>query len=625
MDEQVARTLSRITSFEDLAQFETNVHRRGAMTDEIATAITARSAFLGFSLIGARTGLDLSSLTPAETRIVEAVSEYVGVMKRHGKDATRTLGQLRNRGLIGSAEEAVARANPTQGFRILQEENRQDLSYEQIILDHPEEFSERAAWYARRTLGLPNDSERPPAKNGNSRPSTVSAKSNPDWTREEHILALSLYMTLRGSTYAPEHPGIIELSDRLKALARLRGVSGASTFRNPNGVSMKMMNFRRIDPSYTTDGRVGLERGSKTEEAVWQDFANDPAALGTASEAILAEIEAGTGNGVSVECDVPYWVFVCNPAKWAIDRFLSDGIDVDSWGVRPSDQYKFKPGQLGIVRVGVDRRSVAKRGGASPLEPGIYALCEVESEAFPGTGASDAYWTEGAEREPGWPTVPIRYLRKYLTGPLSIERLRRERPGLSHLLLNGHQAASFPIPADDFQAVLALLNEDAEELPSPTTPPVDTPDKLAELEQRYMNASPEVKTRVSKGIERGPIGAAVKRANGYRCQLCEGLGLNSIGFKKRNGEPYVEAHHVMPVSKRQIGSLSATNVVTLCANHHREVHYGDVSVTINAEDFEFSIQGTIVRVPRPTIGREKASSEAVTSEIAHEVRAPASS
>jgi len=47
-------------------------------------------------------------------------------------------------------------------------------------------------------------------------------------------------------------------------------------------------------------------------------------------------------------------------------------------------------------------------------------------------------------------------------------------------------------------------------------------------------------------------------------------------FKKKNGELYVEAHHVMPVSKSKSDRFPASNVLTLCANHHREVHFGCV-------------------------------------------------
>lgn len=114
---------------------------------------------LGRNLIVERTGIDLSNLTPAEERIVEAVSEYVAVKKRDGKNAARTLVQLQNRGLIEAAETAVSKAKPTQGFVTFKEEDLEGLSYEQIILDHPEEFSPRARWYANRRLQPPHKRE----------------------------------------------------------------------------------------------------------------------------------------------------------------------------------------------------------------------------------------------------------------------------------------------------------------------------------------------------------------------------------------------------------------------------------------------------------------------------------
>jgi predicted HNH restriction endonuclease len=122
------------------------------------------------------------------------------------------------------------------------------------------------------------------------------------------------------------------------------------------------------------------------------------------------------------------------------------------------------------------------------------------------------------------------------------------------------------------------------------------------LEQKYLHACPEVKERLSKTIERGQIGALVKQLMGFKCQLCEALGHNPVGFLKRSGEPYIEAHHVMPVSTKEVGSLSASNVMTLCANHHRQMHYGGIDVTITATSFEFMIDGTPVTIPRLSIG-----------------------
>ena len=118
------------------------------------------------------------------------------------------------------------------------------------------------------------------------------------------------------------------------------------------------------------------------------------------------------------------------------------------------------------------------------------------------------------------------------------------------------------------------------------------------MEAKYLNASLEVKARVSKYIERGPIGAEVKKATGYKCQLCDAMGRDPIGFRKKNGDPYVEAHHVIPVSTLQIGALAASNIMTLCANHHRQMHYGGVAVIISDSAFSVTIDGTVLVVPK---------------------------
>jgi len=81
----------------------------------------------------------------------------------------------------------------------------------------------------------------------------------------------------------------------------------------------------------------------------------------------------------------------------------------------------------------------------------------------------------------------------------------------SKLLLNGFQAASFRIPAEDFHDVMELLGEDLDELPAPPQQLDGTSAALAAMEKKYRHASPEVKERISKYIERGSIGALVKK------------------------------------------------------------------------------------------------------------------
>ena len=58
---------------------------------------------------------------------------------------------------------------------------------------------------------------------------------------------------------------------------------------------------------------------------------------------------------------------------------------------------------------------------------------------------------------------------------------------------------------------------------------------------------------------------AKKRANGI-CQLCG----KPAPFETRNGEPYLEAHHIIPLANE--GTDSIDNIAALCPNCHRKMH-----------------------------------------------------
>ena len=162
MKESLQKTIKNVKSWEDLKQLEKNVKTKGEFTPEVEQALSDQSSDLARLLIAEKADIDLHDLTPAEEKIIEAVSKYIGLMRQQGKFPERTLRQLRNRGLKDAAEISVSKAKPTQGYEILVDADLEDLSYEQIIVDHPEEFSPRAIWYARRTLKLANEHESPP-------------------------------------------------------------------------------------------------------------------------------------------------------------------------------------------------------------------------------------------------------------------------------------------------------------------------------------------------------------------------------------------------------------------------------------------------------------------------------
>lgn len=429
MDEKIARRISGLRDWDELQEFKKNAAAKERLTSEVLMALNERAVELGRELISLRTGLSLSGLSTAEEKIVLAVSQYVAIKRLQSRYATRTFDQLRNRGLIGAAESAVCRSRPTEGFRTLAEANHSEISYEQIVIDHPEEFSQCALWYSRRALGLPNSLSKPPAQersdiqtrtksliawlkeaasnndgiiplftnedaaaaiglsdmqkygrthgnvqsridfacyraglpplglaadkpfdlawsqehrawafpidamqraaqlrewadhdfdniqqeiellpgqahliwdealakeeeairawafsfsNEESNEEVIEekrAKRNVIWSRDELILALDLYIQNRKSPPAKDSPEIAELSEVLNNFGAVLGQRTSMTYRNTNGVYMKLMNFRRFDPEYTSDGKKGLTRGNQDESKVWSQFANNPTHL----------------------------------------------------------------------------------------------------------------------------------------------------------------------------------------------------------------------------------------------------------------------------------------------------------------------------------------------------------
>ena len=98
---------------------------------------------------------------------------------------------------------------------------------------------------------------------------------NPTWSRDELILAFDFYMRHRPSFPTQTSTEIGELSALLNRLASARGGRFGGTYRNANGVYMKLMNFRRFDPDEIAAGRRGLKAGGRGEQEVWERFFAD--------------------------------------------------------------------------------------------------------------------------------------------------------------------------------------------------------------------------------------------------------------------------------------------------------------------------------------------------------------
>ncbi|MED3871980.1 HNH endonuclease [Priestia megaterium] len=112
-------------------------------------------------------------------------------------------------------------------------------------------------------------------------------KKNPPWKRDELILALDLYFRKNPNHISNKHREVIKLSAILNSLPIHEEKLNAEKFRNPHGVYMKLCNFLRFDPDYPGKG---LERGSKLEEKVWNEYYNDKAKLHNIAQSIIASV-----------------------------------------------------------------------------------------------------------------------------------------------------------------------------------------------------------------------------------------------------------------------------------------------------------------------------------------------
>nr|WP_298926542.1 HNH endonuclease [uncultured Allomuricauda sp.] len=107
---------------------------------------------------------------------------------------------------------------------------------------------------------------------------------NPKWKRDELILALNLYFKLINESVDSNHPKVIELSKVLNQLSIHEKSAFGESFRNANGVSMKLSNYKRFDLHYSGKG---LEKGGKLEKVIWDEFNQDREKLNNLSQAIF--------------------------------------------------------------------------------------------------------------------------------------------------------------------------------------------------------------------------------------------------------------------------------------------------------------------------------------------------
>jgi putative restriction endonuclease len=100
---------------------------------------------------------------------------------------------------------------------------------------------------------------------------------NPNWTREQLILAFNLYCKTPFGKISKTNPQIIQLAELIG--------------RTPSAVGLKLSNLASFDPSLQARGIKGMKNAGKGDRLVFEEFQNNREDLAFESENILANIQ----------------------------------------------------------------------------------------------------------------------------------------------------------------------------------------------------------------------------------------------------------------------------------------------------------------------------------------------
>ena len=101
------------------------------------------------------------------------------------------------------------------------------------------------------------------------------------WTRQELLVAFSLYCRLPFGRLHHRNPEIIRFSEAIG--------------RSPSALAMKLTNIASLDPAITSTGRAGLRAASANDRAMWDEIQSDWERFAIESEQALSEVQVRAG------------------------------------------------------------------------------------------------------------------------------------------------------------------------------------------------------------------------------------------------------------------------------------------------------------------------------------------
>lgn len=162
-----------------------------------------------------------------------------------------------------------------------------------------------------------------------------------------------------------------------------------------------------------------------------------------------------------------YWIFFNNPNNWELDKFLEDNINnigvTLAWTLPEWQKNKFKIGEYGVFRIGVDRRSKKKLNGRKKLNSGIYAIGKILS--LPHQKEKEEIWdseyniNKNSSYLKSYYCIDIEIVANLVKTPLIFNNIKEIKEIMKdNYLVSGFQSATIPLSEEAFNKILELSN-----------------------------------------------------------------------------------------------------------------------------------------------------------------------
>ena len=154
-----------------------------------------------------------------------------------------------------------------------------------------------------------------------------------------------------------------------------------------------------------------------------------------------------------------YWIVYCNPIYFDIKEFLLSGETFTTWSIMNWQKDYFEPGQWGVIRVGVDNRSLKQRKGGDKLESGVYAIFEVISYADYFLDPDFDLWLVSEKRDEKRLKIKMKISKNLILNPILLESLKNyEEVKYDMPLIKGQQASSWSLKKSSFKKIIELCD-----------------------------------------------------------------------------------------------------------------------------------------------------------------------